>query len=54
MVSTNFNIHGLTTEQVESAREKYGQNKVEYQKEQELLNAVKKFFKDPMILLLLY
>ena len=53
MVSTNFNIHGLTTEQVESAREKYGQNKVEYQKEQELLNAVKKFFKDPMILLLL-
>ena len=53
MVSNDFNITGLTSEEVLIARRKYGYNKLEYEKENNFLNVIKKFIKDPMILLLL-
>ena len=49
----NFNIQGLTNEQVTSAREKYGQNTLDYNKENSVLDALKKLAKEPMIILLL-
>ena len=53
MVSNNFNINGLTSEQVLVARNKYGINQLAYKKENKFFNAILKFVKDPMILLLL-
>lgn len=49
----NFNIQGLTTEQVTSAREKHGQNTLNFKKENGVLGALKTLVKEPMIILLL-
>jgi P-type Ca2+ transporter type 2C len=53
MPENNFNIFGLTNEQVILAREKFGQNKLDYKKENSLLDTVKRIAKEPMMLLLL-
>jgi P-type Ca2+ transporter type 2C len=53
MPANNFNIRGLTAEQVALAREKYGRNKLQYKKENGFLDAVKSLAKEPMVLLLL-
>jgi Ca2+-transporting ATPase len=53
MASNNFNILGLTSDQVIEARERFGQNKLSYKKENSFIDTVKRFSKDPMIILLL-
>jgi Ca2+-transporting ATPase len=53
MSANNFNIRGLTNEQVTLAREKFGQNKLDYKKENSFLDTVKRIAKDPMMILLL-
>lgn len=53
MSANNFNIQGLTNEQVILARKKFGQNKLDFKKENSLLDAVKRIVKDPMMILLL-
>tara|TARA_R110000787_G_scaffold268693_1_gene375268 strand:+ start:8288 stop:10792 length:2505 start_codon:yes stop_codon:yes gene_type:complete len=53
MFANNFDIQGLTNEQVILAREKHGQNTLKYKQENTLLDAIKKLIKEPMILLLL-
>lgn len=53
MPSNNFNIQGLSQAQVLSSREKHGGNTVVYQHENALLEALKGFLKDPMVILLL-
>ncbi len=52
MPPTNFNIFGLTNEQVILAREKYGQNKLDYKRENGFVDAIKRIVKDPMVILL--
>ena len=53
MPTNQFNISGLTNEQVIIAREKFGQNKLFYQKENGFLDTVKRIGKGPMMILLL-
>lgn len=53
MSTANFNIKGLTDDEVTESREKYGQNTLEYKKENGFLDAVKSIIKEPMVLLLL-
>jgi P-type Ca2+ transporter type 2C len=53
MSSNNFNINGLTDEQVIIAREKYGHNALQYKKENGFLDALKSLAKEPMLILLL-
>lgn len=53
MSSTNFDIKGLSDEEVISSREKYGVNQLLFKKENGLLNALKSLIKEPMIILLL-
>lgn len=53
MPANNFNIQGLTGEQVLLAREQYGQNILRYQQENTVVDAIKKLAKEPMIILLL-
>lgn len=53
MSANNFNIKGLTKQQVIDAREKYGRNKLEYKKETIFFDAIKSLAKEPMIILLL-
>jgi len=53
MAANNFNIQGLTNEQVILAREKHGQNTLEYKQENNILDAIKKLAQEPMIILLL-
>ena len=53
MSADQFNIPGLTTEQVLLAREKYGLNTASYHQENNFWAAVKRIIKDPMMLLLL-
>jgi P-type Ca2+ transporter type 2C len=53
MPANNFNITGLTNEQVVLAREKYGQNKLDYKKGNSFADTVKRIAKDPMMILLL-
>ena len=53
MPVNNFNITGLTDEQVNAARKKYGQNILSYKKEKIVLDAIKSLAKEPMIILLL-
>jgi len=52
MPDNNFNITGLTNEQVLSAREKYGRNKLEFKKENGFIDALKSLAKEPMVSLL--
>ncbi|MDZ4711938.1 MAG: cation-translocating P-type ATPase [bacterium] len=53
MPSNNFDIIGLTDDQVNAARKKYGQNTLNYKKENGVLDAIKSLAKEPMIILLL-
>ena len=53
MPSNNFNISGLTDEQVVQAREKFGQNKLAYKKGNDLLGSIISIIKEPMMILLL-
>ena len=53
MSANNFNIIGLTNEQVINAREKFGQNKLDYKKGKQFLDTVKRIAQDPMMILLL-
>ncbi len=51
MSENNFNIKGLTDQQVLHSRKKYGYNRLEFTKENAFAEALKKFIKDPMIIL---
>ena len=53
MTKNNFNINGLTEEQVLQARKKFGKNTLNFKKESGLLEALKSLAKEPMIILLL-
>lgn len=53
MASNNFNIRGLSNEQVLHARTKHGDNQLKYKKENGFWDAVKSIAKEPMVLLLL-
>jgi Ca2+-transporting ATPase len=53
MAANNFNIEGLTDEQVTAAREKFGYNRLAYKKENGFFEALKSLAKEPMVLLLL-
>ena len=53
MSVNNFNIKGLTSQQVIEARKKFGFNKLDYKKENGFLNALKQIAKEPMVILLL-
>ena len=47
MTTNNFNIKGLTNEQVILAREKFGQNTLNYKQENGVLAALKNLTKEP-------
>jgi P-type Ca2+ transporter type 2C len=53
MPANNFNIKGLTDEQVLQSRKKYGFNSVTYKKENVVFGAIKGLAKEPMVILLL-
>ena len=53
MTQNNFNIQGLTDEQVLISRKSYGYNRLEYKKENGFFNAIKSLLKEPMVILLL-
>lgn len=53
MTTNNFDILGLTNEQVILAREKFGQNILNYKKENSFLDTLKHIAKEPMTILLL-
>lgn len=53
MLANNFNLQGLNTEQVLLAREKFGQNKLDYKKENPFFDLAKRIVKDPMTIMLL-
>jgi P-type Ca2+ transporter type 2C len=53
MSSDNFNIQGLTNEEVLRAREQYGYNRLDYKKDNSFFDAVKSLVKEPMVVLLL-
>jgi Ca2+-transporting ATPase len=53
MAVENFNIAGLSDEQVMLAREKSGRNKLNYKKEHGFLDTIKDIVKEPMTILLL-
>lgn len=53
MHPNNFNIKGLSEEQVLEARAKFGYNRLDYKKENGFIDAVKSLAKEPMVMLLL-
>lgn len=53
MPTINFDIQGLTSEQVLRAREKFGSNRLDYKRENSLLDNAKRIAQDPMLILLL-
>ena len=53
MNSENFNMPGLTNEQVLLAREQHGYNRLDFKKENSFFDAVKSLAKEPMVILLL-
>ena len=53
MSANNFNVKGLTDEQVIAARVKHGKNQLAYKKENGFFAAVKSIAKEPMVILLL-
>ncbi|MDY2586823.1 cation-translocating P-type ATPase [Winogradskyella aquimaris] len=52
-LENNFNIKGLTENQVIEARKKYGQNSLDFRKDSGFIYVVKNIFKEPMVILLL-
>jgi len=53
MPENNFNISGLNNDQVIEARNKFGLNKLNYKKRNELLDAILRITQEPMMILLL-
>jgi Ca2+-transporting ATPase len=53
MPTNNFNIQGLSQEQVMASREKHGKNSVDYKPKNTFLEVLEGFLKDPMVILLL-
>ena len=53
MSVSNFNVKGLTDDEVILSRKKYGYNELEYKKENAFLKVVKSLIKEPMVILLL-
>lgn len=53
MAADNYNIPGLSDEQVLLAREKSGKNKLDYKKENVFIDTLKGIVKEPMTILLL-
>jgi len=53
MPANNFNINGLTDQQVLEARNHFGYNRLDYKKDNEFLDALKSLVKEPMVILLL-
>lgn len=53
MSVSNFNIKGLSQKEMLISREKYGENKLKYKKENPFLNAIISLVKEPMVMLLL-
>jgi len=53
MTENQFHIKGLNSEQVNESREKFGLNKLNFKKENTLLNILLGIVKEPMIILLL-
>jgi Ca2+-transporting ATPase len=53
MLTNNFNIKGLTSNQVKDSRKEFGQNALNYKQENTILDAIKDLAKEPMIILLL-
>jgi P-type Ca2+ transporter type 2C len=53
MAANNFNITGLSDEQVTAARAKFGINKLDYKKQNTFLDAILQMVKEPMMILLL-
>ena len=49
----NFNIQGLSDNEVTKAREKYGKNQLNYKKENTIIDTLIRIVKDPMLILLL-
>ncbi|WP_337044604.1 cation-translocating P-type ATPase [Emticicia sp. 17c] len=53
MATNNFNINGLSDEEVIVSRQKHGTNQLSYRKENGLIRVLKSLIKEPMIILLL-
>ena len=53
MPVNNFNIKGLTNEEVLTSRTKFGRNALKYKRENTIVDAVKSLAKEPMVILLL-
>ncbi len=53
MPANNFNINGLTDQQVLEARKQFGLNRLDYKKKNGFLDAVKSLAREPMVILLL-
>jgi len=53
MSVNNFNINGLTNEQVMAARKQFGKNALSFKKDNRFIDAVKGLAKEPMVILLL-
>ena len=53
MASNNFDLQGLTSDQVLEARKKHGLNLLNYKKQNGFLDALKSIAKEPMVILLL-
>lgn len=53
MLTNNFNIKGLSQQEVLAAREQHGSNRLNYKKTNGLLDAIKVVAKEPMVILLL-
>lgn len=53
MAVNNFNIHGLSNNEVITARSKYGANRLSFKKENGFADALKGLAKEPMVILLL-
>ena len=49
----NFDIQGLSDNEVIKAREKYGENKLNYKKGNTIIDTFIRIVKDPMLILLL-
>ncbi|MBL0742689.1 cation-translocating P-type ATPase [Chryseolinea sp. Jin1] len=53
MSANNFNIQGLSANQVQEARARHGYNRLTFEKENGFLDALKSLAKEPMVILLL-
>ncbi|MGB5498041.1 MAG: cation-translocating P-type ATPase [Maribacter sp.] len=53
MSVANFNVKGLTTEEVLLSRKKYGRNELQFKKENPLFKLITGLIKEPMVILLL-